>query len=649
VPVTSKSKLACLLVSGLVFAFVARASDSSPQTFDEAKRTFRDFKVESPEEFSKIKQHYLKALSQGRLTRQFRTANGQLIHCIEIGSQDSVKRAGLAPGRIPTGPQIPPAGDGSGSEPTTGSAADFGMDGSLDPDGNVRRCPAGSVPIVIPSLESLCHFRKLEDLFEKYPPGHTGVSHPAARHAPGSSSNGQKWQLPTAHEYGYAYSFFDNQGEAANFNLWKPAVEQTDEFSLSQLWVFNGSFSDLQTAETGWQVYNDKYGDWQPHLFIFTTQNGYTPPDPGYYNLDPGSPFIQTDSSVIIAGALTPVSAYGGTQYDITLSFYRDAGGTHDWWFKFNNKWVGYYPNNWFDSAGLADKSGGIEYGGEIVNDNLNGVHTTTQMGSGHFPSEGFQHSAYTRRIKYYDTSYVLQDANNLSTSASDNNYYDIALFSDGDTNWLNYFYFGGPGRVPPVSDFCSNAVVLADGVTYSTNTFGATDDASSCAGTTTRGVWFTFTPSQSGLATVDTCGSDYQTAVEVMTGICGNFTSVACNVGSGPLCPGLLASVTFNAVAGTKYYICAGGYSGSYGNLQVRAGLHRPVIDPTLAGAASGNVQIAWTSLAGVNYQLQYKTNLNDSIWRVLSNIQATGTVTTVQDPTAPLPKRRFYRVMVQ
>jgi hypothetical protein len=82
---------------------------------------------------------------------------------------------------------------------------------------------------------------------------------------------------------------------------------------------------------------------------------------------------------------------------------------------------------------------------------------------------------------------------------------------------------------------------------------------------------------------------------------------------------------------------------------MQIRAGLHRPVISSTLAGAAAGNVQIAWTSLAGLNYQLQYKTNLNGSIWRVLSNVQATSSLTTVQDPTAPLPARRFYRVMVQ
>jgi hypothetical protein len=352
---------------------------------------------------------------------------------------------------------------------------------------------------------------------------------------------------------------------------------------------------------------------------------------------------------VIIAGAMTPVSVYGGTQYNVTIGFFRDQGGSHDWWLKYNGIWVGYYPSNWFDSAGLLDKSGGIQFGGEVVNDNTDGVHTTTDMGSGHFPSEGFQHSAYIKRIKYLTMDNMLTEDPNLIAGATNPEYYDTALYSSSDTNWLTYMYFGGPGRVPVTNDLCASAVVLTDSVTYAQNTRGATDDASSCAGTTSHGVWFTFRPSQSGLATVDTCGSDFDTTVEVFTGLCSNLTSLACNVGVGPLCPSTQASVTFNATAGTQYYICAGGYSGSFGNLQVKAGLHRPVIDPNLAGVVTGSVQITWTSLAGLNYQLQSKTNLNDSMWRVLSNVQATSSLTTVRDPTAPLPARRFYRVMVQ
>ncbi|KAL7234179.1 hypothetical protein ACSBR1_017718 [Camellia fascicularis] len=37
-------------------------------------------------------------------------------------------------------------------------------------------------------------------------------------------------------------------------NVWKPKVQQSNEFSLSQLWIVAGSYpSDLNTIEAGWQ------------------------------------------------------------------------------------------------------------------------------------------------------------------------------------------------------------------------------------------------------------------------------------------------------------------------------------------------------------------------------------------------------------
>src|ERR1039458_7097956 len=132
--------------------------------------------------------------------------------------------------------------------------------------------------------------------------------------------------------------------------------------------------------------------------------------------------------------------------------FYRDQGGSHNWWLKYGNIWIGYYPNSWFNSSGLADKSDEIDYGGEVVNDSIGGVHTTTQMGSGHFPSEGWQHSAYVKRIQYVDMNNVNQNASSLTRSVSGASYYDLTLYASSDTNWLNYYFCGGPGLVIPVS-----------------------------------------------------------------------------------------------------------------------------------------------------------------------------------------------------
>jgi hypothetical protein len=156
--------------------------------------------------------------------------------------------------------------------------------------------------------------------------------------------------------------------------------------------------------------------------------------------------FVQTDSSIIIGGAFSPVSSIGGPQYDIPLMFYRDQGRNHDWWLKYNDTWVGYYPNSYYDSSGIADKGAEIDYGGEIVDDNVVGVHTTTDMGSGRFPSEGWQYSAYIRHIVYVDMTNVSRNASNLTASASNTNYYDLSLLLSGDANWVNHMFFGGPG-----------------------------------------------------------------------------------------------------------------------------------------------------------------------------------------------------------
>jgi hypothetical protein len=45
-------------------------------------------------------------------------------------------------------------------------------------------------------------------------------------------------------------------GAKATINVWDPAIEESNGFSLSQLWILSGSFngSDLNSIEAGWQV-----------------------------------------------------------------------------------------------------------------------------------------------------------------------------------------------------------------------------------------------------------------------------------------------------------------------------------------------------------------------------------------------------------
>ncbi|XP_010544507.1 PREDICTED: uncharacterized protein LOC104817129 [Tarenaya hassleriana] len=74
----------------------------------------------------------------------------------------------------------------------------------------------------------------------------------------------------SVHEYGVTQALNNRvYGSKSFINVWKPFVQQSNEFSLAQTWVVSGSGSDLNTIEAGWQVYQQLYGDYNTRLFIY--------------------------------------------------------------------------------------------------------------------------------------------------------------------------------------------------------------------------------------------------------------------------------------------------------------------------------------------------------------------------------------------
>jgi hypothetical protein len=72
--------------------------------------------------------------------------------------------------------------------------------------------------------------------------------------------------------------------------------------------------------------------------------------------------------------------------------------------------------------------------------------------------------------------------------------------------------------------------------------------------------------------------------------------------------------------------------------------------VAPTIQSATrtNGNLLIAWSSIPGLVYRVQYKTNLVQTNWIDLgSTITAAGTTSTLSDPIGPDP-RRFYHVVL-
>ncbi|HVM49197.1 MAG TPA: PPC domain-containing protein [Candidatus Acidoferrum sp.] len=138
-------------------------------------------------------------------------------------------------------------------------------------------------------------------------------------------------------------------------------------------------------------------------------------------------------------------------------------------------------------------------------------------------------------------------------------------------------------------NDFCSNAIPLTLDVPATVNTLSATstgDPAPNCVASLGRGVWYLFMPITNEWVTISTCGSDFDTGLAVYTGNCVSRSQVVCDDDDGPACPGLNASVMFSGVAGTTYYILAGGYGGAGGNLQITATASPPPPNDSCAGA---------------------------------------------------------------
>jgi hypothetical protein len=105
-----------------------------------------------------------------------------------------------------------------------------------------------------------------------------------------------------------------------------------------------------------------------------------------------------------------------------------------------------------------------------------------------------------------------------------------------------------------------------------------------------------------------------------------------------GSIVNGTTAAGTFSTVADT---------SGIVLTFTPGATPPAPVISKTIVGAGTANATISWSAQSGINYQVQYKDDLNATNWNILGNVTAGGSTASLSDTTGPVPKR-FYRVIV-
>ncbi|KAG6790912.1 protein neprosin [Populus alba] len=293
------------------------------------------------------------------------------------------------------------------------------------------KCPEGTIPIRRTKKDDVLRASSVKRYGKKK---HRAIPQPRSADPDLVNESG--------HQHAIAYVEGDKYyGAKATLNVWEPKIQQPNEFSLSQLWILGGSFGqDLNSIEAGWQVSPDLYGDNNTRLFTYWTSDAYQAT--GCYNLL-CSGFIQINSEIAMGASISPVSGYRNSQYDISILVWKDPKEGH-WWMQFGNDYVlGYWPSFLFSY--LADSASMIEWGGEVVNSEPDGQHTSTQMGSGRFPEEGFGKSSYFRNVQVVDASNNLKAPKGIGTFTEQSNCYDVLTGNNGD--WGHYFYYGGPGR----------------------------------------------------------------------------------------------------------------------------------------------------------------------------------------------------------
>ncbi|NOS71525.1 MAG: DNRLRE domain-containing protein [Verrucomicrobia bacterium] len=220
--------------------------------------------------------------------------------------------------------------------------------------------------------------------------------------------------------------------------------------------------------------------------------------------------------------------------------------------------------------------------------------------------------------------------------------YYSVIV-----SNWHGVVV-GGPWLVAvsrPANDNFENRHKIASdfGITIGNNLdatkeIGESNHAGVAGGSS---VWWTWTPSRAGTATITTDGSSFDTVLAVYTGgSVGALTLVAVD---DDYDTNLQSKVTFPVLRGTPYHIAVDGRMGGSGNIAMTLSFEGPHL--TEASVAGNAAQFLLNGPPGNPYQLQISSNLVD--WVTISTVMIpeSGSILLSDQTWSDHPKR-FYRV---
>ncbi|MGE3106784.1 MAG: GC-type dockerin domain-anchored protein [Phycisphaerales bacterium] len=157
-----------------------------------------------------------------------------------------------------------------------------------------------------------------------------------------------------------------------------------------------------------------------------------------------------------------------------------------------------------------------------------------------------------------------------------------------------------------PGNDLCAHSYRVYNGVYAGDTTYATSDGQATCGSSNSSpSEWYYYVAPANGPLTISTCGSSYDTVLSVYEyPLCpppGTGAEIACNddAPAGQGCGIRQSLVTFNATAGTTYFIRVAGFQEAAGAFQLNVG---PVNDgcenaePVAAGAYPFDNRLATT-----------------------------------------------------
>jgi hypothetical protein len=167
-----------------------------------------------------------------------------------------------------------------------------------------------------------------------------------------------------------------------------------------------------------------------------------------------------------------------------------------------------------------------------------------------------------TNNVNDYFGKFATSWAGGGTNSTRVSNWLNPAGTAPNTLNGLN----GTGGGGAPVNDLCPGTAISALPYSQSGSTASANNNYTNCVGVTSKDVVYNMTLTSCMNVTVSLCGSGYDTGLGVRNGgACPGSTQVACNDDYSSCGTG--SQVSFQAAAGTTYYIIVHGYSSYSGN----------------------------------------------------------------------------------